>query len=67
MGPVLRVHFKYLVQKVAKDGKVPLTILRGGKEMKVNLPVPSSLPRILQSLDGAYPSYFVYGPWFFPA
>ncbi|HEY5915198.1 MAG TPA: trypsin-like peptidase domain-containing protein [Verrucomicrobiae bacterium] len=65
VGPALRVHFKYLVQKVARDGKVPLTIVRAGKEMKVEVPVPSRLPMLLQALDGAYPSYFVYGPLVF--
>ena len=58
----LRVYFKYLIQKIAKDGKIPLTILRGGKEMRVELPVPASQPRLIQDLNGTYPSYFVYGP-----
>ena len=35
----LRVLFTYMVQKMAKDGKVPLTIVRAGKEMQIQLPV----------------------------
>ena len=30
--PTLRVRFQYLVQKVARDGRVALTIVRDGKE-----------------------------------
>ena len=42
--PNLRVRFEYLVQKIAKDGKVPLTIVRGGKEMQIELPVSPVFP-----------------------
>ena len=34
-------EFQYLIQKVAKDGKVPLTVIRQGKTMKIDLPVKS--------------------------
>jgi S1-C subfamily serine protease len=57
----LRVHFAYMVQKVVKNGKIPLTIVRAGKEIAVELPVKSTPPMILAGLDGAYPPYFVYG------
>ncbi len=65
IGPNLRVLFKYKVQKLANDGKVPLTVLRGGKEIKVELPVSSNRPMVVPDLQGAYPSYFVYGPLVF--
>jgi len=65
LGSNLRVSFKYWIQNIAKNGVVPLTIVRDGKEAKVNLPVPSNHPRLFQDLDGAYPSYFVYGPLVF--
>ena len=29
----LRLQFQYLIQKLAKDGKVPLTIVRQGKPL----------------------------------
>jgi S1-C subfamily serine protease len=58
----LRVRFRYLVQKIAKDGKVPLTIWRGGKELSIQLPVPSRRPMLIPDLLGEYPPYFVYGP-----
>ena len=61
----LRVYFKYLIQKLARDGTVPLTILRAGKEMRIQLPVAANEPRLISDLNGAYPSYFVYGPLVF--
>jgi S1-C subfamily serine protease len=61
----LRVRFGYKVQKITKDGKVPLTVVRAGKELPVELPVSPRHPMLMPDLDGAYPSYFVYGPLVF--
>ncbi|MFO0952951.1 MAG: trypsin-like peptidase domain-containing protein [Isosphaeraceae bacterium] len=58
----LRLRFQYLVQKLAKDGKVPLTVIRQGKEVKLDLPVSPRRPVLIDSLRGRYPSYFIYGP-----
>jgi S1-C subfamily serine protease len=58
----LLVRFSYLVQKIAHQGKVPLSIVRAGKEMKVEVPVSSDLAQLNPSLKGTLPSYFVYGP-----
>ncbi|MEO5959642.1 MAG: trypsin-like peptidase domain-containing protein, partial [Opitutaceae bacterium] len=65
IGDNLRVRFRYLVQKVARDGKVPLTVVRAGKEMKVEAPVSPWRPMLIPDLDGTYPSYFVFGPLVF--
>ena len=65
IGDNLRIQFKYMVQKVAKDGKVPLTVARAGKELQVELPVSPDRPMVLPDLGGGYPSYFVYGPMVF--
>jgi S1-C subfamily serine protease len=58
----LRVNFKYFIQTLAKDGKVPLTIVRDGKEQVVEVPVTVKSDELLQPLLGKYPSYFIYGP-----
>jgi len=65
LGENLRVHFTYLVQQTAKDGKVPLTIVRTGKELAVQVPVSASRPKLIPYLHGAYPSYFIFGPMVF--
>jgi S1-C subfamily serine protease len=62
MGNGLRVRFDYLVQKTAIDGKVALTVIRDGKMRLVQLPVSPTRPMLIPDLQGAYPSYFVYGP-----
>lgn len=61
----IRVRFQYLVQKLAKNGKVPLTIVRSGKPVPVELPVGSHRPYLVPSLRGSYPPYFVFGPMVF--
>ena len=61
----LRVNFRYFIQTLVKDGKVPLTIVRDGKEMVIELPVIVKADELLQPLKGRYPSYFVYGPLVF--
>jgi S1-C subfamily serine protease len=58
----LRVKFQYLIQKIAKDNKVPLTVIRGGKETKVSVPLLTHRPLVIPELGGTYPSYFIYGP-----
>jgi S1-C subfamily serine protease len=67
LGNDLRVRFQYQIQHIATNGTVPLTIVRAGKESKINLPVSANYPRLIPGLDGAYPSYFIYGPLVFSA
>ncbi len=67
LGSDLRVGFLYEIPRVANNGSVPLTILRGGQSMSVQLPVSSDRPLLIPSLNGDYPSYFVYGPMVFSA
>ena len=66
-GDNLRLHYKYLVQTLARDGKVPLTIVREGKTKKIELPVSAKWPRLIPSLMGNYPIYFIFGPIAFSA
>jgi hypothetical protein len=61
-GKNLKVAFTYMVQKIAKDGAVPLSVVRDGKETKMQIPLVINRPRVMPYLDGTYPSYFVYGP-----
>ena len=61
----LRVSFGYLIQKQAKNGELPLTIVRAGKTLKVRLPVSAEHPTLVSDLRGGYPPYFIYGPLVF--
>jgi S1-C subfamily serine protease len=67
LGDDLRVRFQYEIQHIATNGTVPLTIVRAGEELKINLPVSANYPRLIPHLNGAYPSYFIYGPLVFSA
>ena len=58
----LNVYFPYRIQKIVKDGKIPLTVVRAGKEIQVQLPVSSNRPQVIRDLENDYPSYFIYGP-----
>ena len=58
----LRVRFTYLVQKNAVNGHVALTVIRQGKIMELQVPVPADRPMLIPNLQGAYPPYFIYGP-----
>jgi len=61
----LRLNFHYLIQKEVKDGKVPLTVMRQGKTLPVDLPAKTKYPTLIESLKGRYPPYFIYGPLVF--
>jgi len=61
----LRVNFRYLIQKVASNAKVSLTVVRAGKSTVVQLPVSANRPMLIPTLNGEYPPYFVYGPLVF--
>lgn len=67
IGNNLRVKFKYLIQKIAVKGKVPLSVVRKGSLLNIELPVSSNLPRLIPDLQGSYPAYFIYGPLVFSA
>jgi S1-C subfamily serine protease len=67
LGDNLRVRFEYEIQHITTNGAVPLTIVRAGKELKVNLPVSANYPQLIPGLNSAYPSYFIYGPLVFSA
>ncbi len=60
------INFSYLVQKLSKDNKVPVTIVRGGESKEVEVPVgPDRDVWLIPYLRGKYPSYFIYGPLVF--
>ncbi|HMD59440.1 MAG TPA: S1C family serine protease, partial [Steroidobacteraceae bacterium] len=65
IGANLRVRFQYLVQQVAKNGLVPLTVVRAGKAIPIQLGVLTVKPLLIPDLNGEYPPYFIYGPLVF--
>ena len=63
----LRLRYDYFLQSLVKDGKVPMTVVRDGKEIAIELPVPPKREELIRPLRGRYPSYFIYGPLVFSA
>jgi hypothetical protein len=61
----LTLPFQYLVPKEAKGGKLPVTVLRGGVSMPLELPVDSDEDYLVPFLRLRYPRYFIYGPLVF--
>ncbi len=61
----LRVRFPYMIQKIAKGSKIPLTVIRGGREVGFDMPLVNRRQRVIPDLQGSHPSYFVYGPLVF--
>src|SRR5262249_18047329 len=63
----LRMRFMYYVARLAKDGKIPLKIIRDGKELEVSVPVSPHRDFLVPLLEDGYPDYFIYGPIVFTA
>ncbi len=61
----LRMRFLYYVARLAKDGKIDLTILRNGEKKEVSVPVAPRRETVLPTLQDQYPEYFIYGPLVF--
>jgi S1-C subfamily serine protease len=66
-GENLRLKFQYLLQKVASNGQVAMTVIRDSKRLQLSVPVTPKRDLLLYGLEGDYPPYFVYGPLVFSA
>jgi len=67
VGTNLRLRFAYMIQQIAKNDRLPLTAVRAGQPIALQLPVSARRPMLMPGLDGAYPAYFIYGPIAFAA
>jgi S1-C subfamily serine protease len=61
----LRVSCGYLIPRLAKNGKVGMTIVRDGKTQKVEAPVSIESRKLIRFKGFTYPRYFIYGPLVF--
>jgi S1-C subfamily serine protease len=61
----LRLSALYLVQKLAKNGYVDVTVFRDGKLIPMRLPVQSRRELVMPYLSNASPRYFILGPLVF--
>jgi S1-C subfamily serine protease len=63
----LRLRFLYYVSRLARDGRVPLTILRDGEKQEASVPVTPRRDFLVPLLEDGYPEYFIHGPLVFTA
>jgi S1-C subfamily serine protease len=61
----LRAPFLYVVPRLAKDGRVPLTVWRNGQTVHVPLPVTTADNRLIPDYGGEPMRYFIHGPLVF--
>jgi S1-C subfamily serine protease len=60
------LKFQYLVQRLSRDNKLPVTVVRDGRDQTVLVPVsPKENRWLFPYLTGNAPSYFIYGPMVF--
>ena len=53
-------RFQYLIQRLVQDNKVPITVVRDGREIKCDVPVgPEQNRWLIPYLGSEYPSYFI--------
>lgn len=69
VGDSLNLYFGYLIPNAVVDGKLPLTVLRAGKESVVQVPTTSiqQTPLLYRPLNGEYPRFAIFGPLAFEA
>lgn len=65
IGDNLRLNWAYEIPRLAKDGTVPVTVLRDGKEIKLDVPVASKRDELIPAIGDDYPEYFIVGPLVF--
>ncbi len=65
VGDELRLSFRYLIPKLVKESKVPVTIFREGQSQKIDLPVQYGSDLLIPYLMGKYPPHFIVGPMVF--
>ena len=61
----LRLSASYLVQKLAKNGVLPITVFRGGELIRFDLPVRTQRELVIPYLMEAQPRFFIFGPFVF--
>jgi S1-C subfamily serine protease len=61
----LRVSFYNVIDKLAQDNAVPVTLVRQGKRIETAMAVSSVDNRLIRDYRGEKPSYFIHGPLVF--
>jgi S1-C subfamily serine protease len=61
----LRAPFYWLIPRLARGNTVGVTVLRGGKPVKLDMPVSAHDYQLIRDFRGEKLSYFIHGPLVF--
>jgi hypothetical protein len=61
----IQVSFLYMVPRIATDEKVPVSVWRQGRNLKLSLPVTTKDKRLVRPYQGEPLDYFFHGPLVF--
>lgn len=61
----LRLHWRYFIRELASNGTVPVTVIRGGESVEVQLAVSNDRDELVPFIGNDYPEYFICGPMIF--
>lgn len=62
VGDGVRVSWAYKIPMLAAEGVVPVTVVRKGIEVELELPVSNRRDDLMPYIGNDYPEYFVLGP-----
>jgi S1-C subfamily serine protease len=65
VGDGLRLQFLYHLQRLGRSATAPLTVVRSGKEIVLEVPLFTKRKQLIPDIRGEYPSYFIFGPMCF--
>ncbi|HCT46047.1 MAG: peptidase S1 [Phycisphaerae bacterium] len=67
IGDNLRLNWAYMIPILAPEGSgtVPVTVLRDGEQVQLDVPVTNKRDEITPALGDEYPEYFIVGPLVF--
>jgi S1-C subfamily serine protease len=61
----LRLPAFYWVPRLAKDGKITMTVIRKGRRLDIEVPLADASDELIRFEGHRYPRYFIYGPLVF--
>jgi S1-C subfamily serine protease len=64
-GEDMSLGFDSVICKAARNGAVPITVMRRGRRIDLMLPVSAEDTRLVRGWGGTKPSYFIHGPLVF--
>ncbi len=65
IGDNLRLLWGYMIPQLADNGTVPITVLRNGESITLDVSVANSRDDLLPTIGNDYPEYFIIGPMVF--